>query len=394
MGAHRHAGSPPPPSLPGNVTFRWRPFANPARKDGLELSHWVKCFKDAQGNVSPADGGEYVFAKYNKKVQGSWCALVGALETTLRKAERGRLPTRTPLPVGNRPVAPLQGHTPSQLQQERVLRYNDEEWDHIVTQEPSWSREESDYLLDLAEQLDLRWLVIADRYEVRDCCPVTGWLGVCMRVYFCVELGARSMSRAVADGRRPRALAVPRLRLGHEVPQVQHPFYPRKPPPQFKPDQSRSVEELKARYYTIARDLLVRQGARLRARARPGVLSRLLPCIQYAAFKAEPLSHRTPQVKRAGGEELVANHPLIRHPYHIQHERERKKGLELLFERTKAQEEVEDAILAEAVTIETARKAEEAAARRASAAEAGGSGSEGTCFLGCGWRKYSCVSRD
>ena len=89
----------------------------------------------------------------------------------------------------------------------------------------------------------------------------------------------------------------------------------------------------------------------------------------------------------------MANHPLIRHPYHIQHERERKKGLELLFERTKAQEEVEDAILAEAVTIETARKAEEAAARRASAAEAGGSGSEGTWFLGCGWRKYSGVSR-
>lgn len=101
MGAHRHAGSPPPPSPPGNVTFRWRPFANPARKDGLELSHWVKCFKDAQGNVSPADGGEYVFAKYNKKVQGSWWALVGALETTLRGAERGRLPTRAPLPVGN-----------------------------------------------------------------------------------------------------------------------------------------------------------------------------------------------------------------------------------------------------------------------------------------------------
>ena len=89
----------------------------------------------------------------------------------------------------------------------------------------------------------------------------------------------------------------------------------------------------------------------------------------------------------------MANHPLIRHPYHIQHERERKKGLELLFERTKAQEEVEDAILAEAVTIETARKAEEAAARRASAAEAGGSWSESTRVLGCCCWDYLCVSR-
>ena len=78
-----------------------------------------------------------------------------------------------------------------------MLRYNDEEWDHIVTQEPSWSREESDYLLDLVEQLDLRWLVIADRYEVRDCCPVTGGWAV---AFFCVEWGVWSGVRCPCHG--------------------------------------------------------------------------------------------------------------------------------------------------------------------------------------------------
>lgn len=154
-----------------------------------------------------------------------------------------------------------------------MLRYNDEEWDHIVTQEPSWSREESDYLLDLVEQLDLRWLVIADRYEVRGCCPVTGCRAFAC---FCVELGALSSSRGAADGGRVSYAGGPASPTGSRG-QVLYPFLPLKPPLQFKPDQSRSVEELKARYYTIARDLLVRWGARLRARARPGVLSRLLP---------------------------------------------------------------------------------------------------------------------
>ena len=50
------------------VTWRWQPFHNPARKDDLKLEHWVKCYKDPAGKVRPADEGEYSFAKYNKKV--------------------------------------------------------------------------------------------------------------------------------------------------------------------------------------------------------------------------------------------------------------------------------------------------------------------------------------
>ena len=50
------------------VTWRWQPFNNPARTDNLALEHWVKCYKDQQGNIRPAEEGEYSFAKFNKKV--------------------------------------------------------------------------------------------------------------------------------------------------------------------------------------------------------------------------------------------------------------------------------------------------------------------------------------
>ncbi|KFM25038.1 DNA methyltransferase 1-associated protein 1 [Auxenochlorella protothecoides] len=204
----------------GRAVFQWRPFANPGRADGLQLKHWVKCFQDAAGKVAPADPGEYSFAKYNKKVV--------------------------------------------------VLRYDDEEWTSLITKQEGWSREETDHLLDVVQALDLRWLVIADRYEF--------------------EGGAR-----------------------------------------------RSMEDLKERYYAVQRDLLV---------------------------------------GRAGGPEPVAHEPLVRHPYNRQHEQERKKGLELLLDRTKEQEEAESRVLAEAAAIESARKEEEAA-RRASAEHGGSPGPGG-----------------
>jgi hypothetical protein len=54
------------------VTWRWQPFTNPARTDGLALEHWVKCYKDQSGNTRPADEGEYSFARFNKKVHSPW----------------------------------------------------------------------------------------------------------------------------------------------------------------------------------------------------------------------------------------------------------------------------------------------------------------------------------
>ena len=47
-----------------------------------------------------------------------------------------------------------------------VYRYDDEEWDNVIVKDADWTREETEYLLELCEQFQLRFLIIADRYEV------------------------------------------------------------------------------------------------------------------------------------------------------------------------------------------------------------------------------------
>ncbi|OJJ87029.1 SANT/Myb-like DNA-binding domain-containing protein [Aspergillus glaucus CBS 516.65] len=43
-------------------------------------------------------------------------------------------------------------------------RYNDDEYNRHLKND-DWPRQETDYLMDLAEEYDLRWVVIADRYD-------------------------------------------------------------------------------------------------------------------------------------------------------------------------------------------------------------------------------------
>lgn len=68
--------------------------------------------------------------------------------------------TRSPLP-------PSPFHSPLQVQ---LYKYNSEEYETLIKPESGaagWGREETDYLFDLCEHFDLRWMVIADRYAVR-----------------------------------------------------------------------------------------------------------------------------------------------------------------------------------------------------------------------------------
>ncbi|GIL77196.1 hypothetical protein Vretimale_3151 [Volvox reticuliferus] len=210
----------PKPSTKGIITYQYRPFRNAARTDGLELFHWLKCSKGANGVIREPDDSEYPYAKYNKKVQ--------------------------------------------------LYKYNDEEYDSLIRPESgNWTREETDYLYDLCEQFDLRWHVVFDRYEWR-------W--------------------------RPSTGGIPG-----------------QPPP------PRSVEDLKERYYNVARKLLV---------------------------------------SRQGREAAVANNTIVKHPFNKQVEQDRKRALAALLARTPQQISEEHAILAEARAIEEKRKAEAMAARR------------------------------
>ena len=109
-------------------------FTNPARNDGLVLHHWRKkkivppAPTDAPN--TPAElktehetdtrstqtepESEYHFAKFNIKVSGP--------------------------------------------------EYNDEQYETLL-KSSEWSKEETDYLIDLALDFDLRWIAIADRYD-------------------------------------------------------------------------------------------------------------------------------------------------------------------------------------------------------------------------------------
>eukprot|EP00882_Tetradesmus_deserticola_P032191 GHRQ01036439.1.p1 GENE.GHRQ01036439.1~~GHRQ01036439.1.p1 ORF type:complete len:296 (+),score=146.40 GHRQ01036439.1:869-1756(+) len=127
-----------------------------------------------------------------------------------------------------------------------------------------WTKEETDYLLDMLEAYDLRFVVVADRYN-----------------------------------------------------------FPNGPP--------RSLEDLKDRYYAIARRLLV---------------------------------------AREGTEATLLNNQLLRQPYNAAAERARRAALNTLMARSNAAEASENEILEQARVVEDKRKAEHAAASAQAAAAA------------------------
>nr|VDC69347.1 unnamed protein product [Brassica rapa] len=187
-----HLKRPPPPDE--KVAWQWLPVKSSARKDDLQLYHWVRVVND----IPPS--GDYSFAKYNKSVD--------------------------------------------------VLKYTDDEYENHLT-DPVWTKEETDQLFELCERFDLRFTVIADRFPL-----------------------------------------------------------------------SRTLEELKDRYYSVTRALL-------RARAQS---------------PAE-----------------LANHPLIKEPYDMTRDRERKRALSMVLSQSRHQEKKDAEILAEAKRITEMRLA----ARRA-----------------------------
>ncbi|KAL3648136.1 swr complex subunit [Castilleja foliolosa] len=180
------------------ITWQWLSFTNSARKDDLQLYHWVRVV-----NGNPPTG-DYSFAKYNKSVD--------------------------------------------------VIRYTDEEYEKYLT-DPVWTKEETDHLFDLCERFDLRFVVIADRFP-----------------------------------------------------------------------SSKTVEELKDRYYCVSRALVI---------------------------------------ARAPSSGDVAGHPLVKEQYNASQETERKRALNLLLSHTNQQERKDVEVLAHAKRITEARKTLKAATDKA-----------------------------
>ncbi|XP_058761153.1 SWR1-complex protein 4-like [Vicia villosa] len=170
------------------VTWQWRPFKHSARKDDLQLSHWVKVVN----GVPPT--GDYSFAKYNKSVD--------------------------------------------------ITSYTDEEYEKYLTN-PNWTKEETDQLFDLCDRFNLKFIVIADRFP-----------------------------------------------------------------------SSRTVEELKDRYYSVSQAILIA---------------------------------RNP----SSGDDTLD--PLVKEPYNISQEMKRKRALSLILSQTKQQERRDEEVLAEAKRISELR---------------------------------------
>ncbi|XP_070671022.1 SWR1-complex protein 4-like isoform X1 [Malus domestica] len=179
------------PPTDEKITWQWLPFTSSARKDNLQLYHWVRVVN----GVPPI--GDYSFAKYNKSVD--------------------------------------------------VVKYTDEEYEKHLTDD-MWTKEETDQLFELCQQFDLRFIVIADRFP-----------------------------------------------------------------------SSRTVEELKERYYKVSRSILI-----ARAAASPGD---------------------------------VSEHPIVKEPYKFTQERDRKRALSMVLSQTKHQERKDSEVLAEAKRIAESRMA-------------------------------------
>ncbi|KAF8945597.1 swr complex subunit [Haplosporangium gracile] len=88
------------------VNWTWRPFVNPSRDDDLILRHWEKTRTDPNE--------EYRFYKCNKSIN--------------------------------------------------LISFSPEEYTSHL-KDPDWTLEETSYLWDLCRRFDLRWVVIQDRYE-------------------------------------------------------------------------------------------------------------------------------------------------------------------------------------------------------------------------------------
>ncbi|KAI8869114.1 hypothetical protein GQ42DRAFT_111047, partial [Ramicandelaber brevisporus] len=88
-------------------SWKWKPFCNEARTDGLQLNHWA-----------PSDENTSIAYKY------------AHLNVSTEK-----------------------------------ITFTNEEYDALLIARSIWTREETEYLLELCHQYDLRFIIIHDRYE-------------------------------------------------------------------------------------------------------------------------------------------------------------------------------------------------------------------------------------
>ncbi|KAG0050673.1 hypothetical protein BGZ83_004539 [Gryganskiella cystojenkinii] len=261
------------------VNWTWRPFMNPSRDDDLILHHWEKTRTDPNE--------EYRFYKFNKAIN-------------------------------------LNEFTPEEYKT------------HLV--DPDWTLEETNYLWDLCRRFDLRWVVIQDRYEW----PPQEVDQMALQFYngnlFVDKNGPAKASSTSEPTNILHAISTPTgTASSSSTPVTPATSTPSETPINkaqdssstaatpstavvpFTPAKSRTMEDLKNRYYTVNRTLI-------KIRMTDG---------SQAMEKAHLLSSMS---------------------YDKSREVERKKNLEILNTRTPEQIEEEEALYLEARRIDQNEK--------------------------------------
>ena len=132
-----------------------RAFVNGARRDGLVLRHWKLSNPVANGEVVPLSG---TTTANDVEGEGGVEALAGAEETggmvVKTTADGQQITTRFsdefPMEKFNVPV--------------QVPKYSEEQYNTHLKSD-TWTKEETDYLMELCRDHDLRWFIIADRWN-------------------------------------------------------------------------------------------------------------------------------------------------------------------------------------------------------------------------------------
>ncbi|CRG85371.1 SWR1-complex protein 4 [Talaromyces islandicus] len=108
-------------------------FKNDARQDGLVLKHWQRRMDTTNKPPPPADAT--------------------AMDIDGQTKDETQQPAEQPYMFAKYNIKP-----------QLPKRYTDEQYNRHL-QSDDWTREETDYLMDLVEEYDLRWVIIADRYD-------------------------------------------------------------------------------------------------------------------------------------------------------------------------------------------------------------------------------------
>ena len=175
--------------------WEWRGFSNPARSDGLILHHWAAKKGPNASSHNTVDG------------------------------------TCDAMQVDSEQPEELDYHFARFNIKPRLAKYTDAEYAAVGKAE-GWSREETDYLWDLCEEYDLRFYIVADRYEYLPSPPPS-------------STPLAKEESTVEDG------SVSGLGEDEEMKLPPTPSSTTPPAP-----TERSLEDIKHRYYTLTRSLL------------------------------------------------------------------------------------------------------------------------------------------